>query len=83
MNEIGLANNPEPPDEPFIRCEKCGGEIYGGEDAFVWTEKTTMLICEDCFFDYFDQFSRREKAAMIGVEVRRIEFAGNVYPVKW
>lgn len=47
----------EPPeDKVFCQCEKCGGDIYIGEDYFDFDGD---IVCEDCYGSYVKEHFRR------------------------
>jgi len=80
---------PEPrldPPEPFFIVADCGCEVYEGENLFEWDkydpktkEHKTIHICPDCFDAKFEEFTREEKAELLGLEyteVRRVRHFG-------
>lgn len=47
----------EPPeDKVFCQCDKCGGDIYVGEDYFDFYGD---IICDDCKDSYIKENFRR------------------------
>lgn len=45
-----------PEDKVFCQCEKCGGDIYVGEDYYDFDGD---VVCEECHRDYVKEHFRR------------------------
>lgn len=57
---------------PGRLCDRCDGELYPGETAYLWEEQT---ICSDCFqaeIRAWLQVAAIEVAAALGVEAREV-----------
>ena len=78
-----MENIPEPrrdPPEDYYITADCGHEVYEGENLFEWDRydpKTKthkrILICPDCFDDRFAEFTREEKAALLGLSYSEVK----------
>ena len=60
-------------DDPVAYCDKCQGELYGGEKVFYMNGKT---FCEECFRDWLLELlntTPSQLADMVGADMGTIE----------
>ena len=58
--------------EPERLCEGCGGEMYAGENLYLWEDRT---MCVDCFkaaVSAWLEEAAEEAAQALGVEKRSL-----------
>lgn len=58
---------------PLCLCTRCGGELYPGEQGYLWNGRQ---ICPDCFktvVTVWLEESACEVAAALGVETRHLQ----------